>query len=191
MRSILLGVCCAFFASQAGAQTVPPNEQLVQNQSLLWLNVKGGQFQSLLLDSFDAPVQMEMELTLESVNAHAQWAPGASVCVVGKASDVETCIRIAGYGNGSTDAYVFKALHSDKDGRKTLMTRDPVPGQFKIGSKIRIALRSGPDSVEFKVDDGAWLMQALPFTPQALRLICSSALCKLRLNDKDSTPPGA
>ena len=191
MRSILLGVCCALLATQAGAQTVPPNEQLAPSQSLLWLNVKGGQFQSLLLDSFDAPVQMEMELTLENANHHPKWMPGAGVCVVGKSSKVETCIRIAAYGNDSTDAYVFKALHGDKDGRQVLMTREPVPGQFKIGNKIRIALRSGPDSVEFKVDDGAWLMQALPFAPQALRLSCSSALCKLRLNEKGSTPPGA
>ncbi|MGX4641709.1 hypothetical protein [Massilia sp. SYSU DXS3249] len=191
MRSILLGACSALVAGLACAQTVPSHEQLAQSQSLMWLNVKGGQFQSLVVDSFDSPVEIKMELTLERANPHPKWVPGSSVCVVDKSSDHQACVRIAAYNAEADGVYAYKTFHKTTDGRTTMLTHEPIAGQFKMGSKIRVAVRSGADSVEFKVEDGAWLMQALPFTPHALRLLCSSALCKLRLNENTAAPPGA
>lgn len=191
MRSILIGACGALVAGLASAQGVPSNEQLAQNQSLMWLNVPGGHFQSLLLDSFDASVQMDVELTLESANPHPKWVPGATLCVAGKASDHEACVHIAAYNGQSTGVYAYRSLNKTQGGRSTRVSQEPIAGEFRMGEKIHVAVRSRADSVEFKVGNGPWLMQALPFTPQALRLVCSSALCKLRLNESnDHLAPG-
>ena len=181
MRFVLLGAWCVVIAGPACAQTVPQAEALAPRQSLMLLNVSGGKFQSYVLETAGKPVEQNLELTIESVNPDPEWAASAMICAVAKSSTYEACLRVSKRDRNSTALSAARLFF--KDEKRMLLSQDPVAGNFEVGNKIRIALRSRSDAVEFKVDDGAWLMQALPFTPEALRLVCSSALCKLQLNE--------
>jgi len=176
-------VCCALFTGLAGARSATLDD-LVPGDSLLLLNVSAGHYRSFLLETAGGPLDEHIELSIEKANPDPKWAPSSMICVTAKSSSYEACLRFTARDPGASTVYGSRLLF--KDDKKTLLSQEPVPGSFTMGKAVRIALRSGPDTVEFKVDDGAWLMQALPFSPEAVRLNCSSALCKLRLGDRPS-----
>jgi hypothetical protein len=176
-------VCCALFVG-SGCARIGPLDDVAPGDSLLLLNVTAGHYQSLLLETVGDSIDEHVELSIEKANPDPKWAPSSMVCVTAKSSSHEACLRITARKPGASEVTVIRLLF--KDDKKTLLSQEPVPGNFTMGKPVRIALRSGPDTVEFKVDGGAWLKQALPFTPEAVRLNCSSALCKLRLGDSPS-----
>ena len=181
MRPILYALCIALSlpAGSATAQAVQAMEEPAPGDAALWINAPGGKYHDFETGTFGDPVNLKAELTLERVNPHPKWAARAGVCVHGAASDYRACVHASRLYEGSSELQVSKSLYKD-DGR-TLVASEPVAGTFSVGSRMRIELRSGADTVEFKVGDGPWMMQALPFSPQTVKLSCSSALCRLRL----------
>jgi len=177
MRFLVL-LCCALLSGSTIARMTPSPDDTAVGESLLLLNVSGGHYQSFVLET-SGSLDERIELSLDKANPDPQWAPSSMVCATAKSSSYEACLRISARDANASDVYVTRLLF--KDDKRTLLSQEPVTGTFNMGKPVRIALRSGPDTVEFQVDGGAWLMQALPFTPEALRLNCSSALCKLRL----------
>ena len=183
MRSILL-LCSGLLAGLVCA--CAPAEEMAQGDALIVMNVSGGHFQRLLLESVGNPIEERIELTIDKRNRDPQWGPSGMVCAVVKASSYEACLRISAREANSDVLYATRLFF--KDNKKTLLSQEPVPGTFAMGDRIGIALRSGPDRIEFKVGDGAWLMQALPIPPEAVRLICSSAQCRFRVPDSTKAP---
>jgi hypothetical protein len=183
MRSILL-LCSGLLAGLMCA--CAPVEEMPLGDAVVVMNVSGGQFQRLLLESVRDPIEERIELTIDKRNRDPQWAPSGMVCAVVKASTYEACLRISAKEADSDVLYATRLFF--KDNKKTLVSQEPVPGTFEMGDRIEIALRSGPDRIEFKVGDGAWLTQALRFPPEAVRLICSSAQCRFRVPDSPKAP---
>ena len=185
MRSIMFA-CCTVFAGMAGAQVPTVASSAPVNASIV-LDVPGGFYHSFLINTVDKPIAETVELRIEKRNAHPQWVPGSTLCVTAASSSHEACLRVSASGLSGDTLSVARMMFDKRDKRGPL-SHDPVAGTFKMGDRIRIAVRAGPDSVEFKVGDGAWMMQALPFTPEAISLICSSAVCTMRLGEALNAP---
>lgn len=120
---------------------------------------------------------MTVELTIKRINTHPRFGPRGGVCVSSGASDHHACIYVERRHADGTELQVKRNLYKGK----ALMSSVPMAGGFEVGSPIMIGLRSRADAIEFKVDDGAWQMQALPFSPQPIDVLCASAVCKLHL----------
>jgi len=162
------------------ATTAPVNAAIV-------LDVPGGFFHSFLINTVEKPIAETIELRIDKRNEHPKWVPGGTVCVTAASTSYEACVRVAARASSGNELLVARILFDKRD-KKGLVSLDPVAGSYKMGDKVRMAVRSGPDSVEFKLGEGPWLMQALPFTPETLVLNCSSAVCTMRLGEAINAP---
>ena len=180
MRLLLSAACTlSLLAHAASAQSVPPTAEPALGDTILQLNVEGGRYMELETGTVGNPIDLAAELAIERINEHPKWAARSSVCVRNASSDYQACVHVSQRYSDGRELVVNRTLY--KDHGKTLVSSEPVQGSFEVGSKIAIGVRSGADTIEFKVGAGPWLMQALPFSPKSVYMSCSSALCRLLL----------
>ena len=178
MRLILASLCIALSLAACATTTPPPG--IAVGESVLLLNVEGGKFEEFRSMTVGTPIEQTVDLAIERVNPDPRWLPLASVCARSADFEHSTCVHLSALYKGSSDLMLTRKLYQDRGA--TMLLREPLPGKYSLGEPVTIGLRSGPNMIELKVGKNPWQMHSLPFTPETVYLICSSALCMLRMH---------
>jgi hypothetical protein len=143
----------------------------------LSINARGGTYLQLEVPLKEND-QDDVALSIDSENNDPQWGATINLCVLGEPPSEQVCLRFArAKKNGELTA--LKGVVG-KDG-KTVLNSDDLQGSYRIGETIKVDLRVSPESVEFRINEGAPIKQRPSFAPHILRMGCSSALCTYRL----------
>jgi len=191
--TLLLGLICAGCAQQApmrdadhsNAATSFRQSGLLEDApkpplqgQVLMLNPDGGKYFSLS-QPFSETGRFDIELTFQHPNPHVRWLPASTLCITVKASPQRHCLRFSTVGMNSPTMKV-QSLFSDnnKDTRTT-----PLPGVYRYGEPIRIRMRKAGGGAEFVYGAHPPLAIATDGDIENLEISCSSALCRLRVDE--------
>jgi len=180
MKRIRLQAVCLYglLIATAGAHSQSPDGLPAPGEVTLSINADGGSQQQLEMPLADND-QGKVILSVASVNEDPRWGPTINVCILGTASTEQACLRFTRRKKEDDALTAMKSIGLANG--KALLRSDTLPGRYHIGEKIKIGIRLGTDSVEFRLNDGEPIMQSLTFAPRILRMGCSSALCTYRV----------
>jgi hypothetical protein len=169
--------CCVLLLAAAVWAQLPSGPP-GPGEVALSINARGGTYLQLEVPLKEND-QDDVALSIDSKNDDPQWGATIVLCVLGEPPSEQVCLRFA---NAQKNVRVLTALKGvvGKDG-KTVLNSDDLQGSYRIGETIKVDLRVSPESVEFRINEGAPIKQRPSFAPHILRMGCSSALCTYRL----------
>ena len=191
--ALLLGLICAGCAQQvpmrdadqpnaatnfkqSGLLDGAPNPSL-QGQ-ILMLNPDGGKYFTLS-QPFSETGRFDIELTFQQPNPHVYWLPSSSLCITMSASSQRYCLRFSSLDMNSPTIQV-QSLFTDNN---KITTKTSLPGMYRYGEPIRIRMRKAAGGAEFVYGAYPALTIATAGDIENLEISCSSASCRLRVDE--------
>lgn len=139
------------------------------------MNVKGGYWQDTRIE-FVNKTGEKLKMTMNHRNFHEKWAPSQSVCVGAKLPSNEVCINIRSMTTPEKSQLAVSQTVTSSD-QSTIIESVPIIGDFPIDKQVIVDVTVDGEMINFKINNDIKLSYRPSFSPEMLRIGCSSVEC--------------